>query len=78
MAALAGYDGQFGLKGWSEGSVGPPLELSSADLKALRARAERLIAEGAFGYVELSAWNFELNDWVRLESYGARIPRAAG
>ena len=78
MAALAGYDGQFGLKAWSASGAGQPLELSSGDLTALRSRAKRLIAEGAFGYVELSAWNFELNDWVRLERYGARIPRAVG
>ena len=76
MAALAGYDGKYGLKGWPADDDGPPRECSSDDLAALKARAGRLIAEGVFACVELSAWNFELNDWVRLETFGARPPRA--
>ena len=27
--------------------------------------------EGRHGYVELAAWSFELNDWVRIEAFGA-------
>ena len=28
--------------------------------------------EGRHGYVELAAWSFELNDWVRIEVFEAR------
>ena len=27
------------------------------------------MAEGGYGYVELAAWSFELNDWVRMEAF---------
>ena len=29
------------------------------------------MAEGGHGYVELAAWSFELNDWVRMEGFEA-------
>lgn len=67
---LRGYDGRFGLKCWPGiGGDTPPHEAHSDDVTALRARAEALIAAGDYGYVELSAWNFELNDWVRMETF---------
>ena len=71
---LEGYDGRFGMKGWP--ASGQPRERSSEDRAALMAEAERLVAEGAFVRAEVSAWNFELNDWVRLATFGARTPRA--
>jgi len=30
------------------------------------------MGEGAYGHVELLAWNFELNDWVRMETFWHR------
>jgi len=49
-----------------EGAKVPPDWTGLADL---RARAERLIGQGAYGHIELLAWNFELNDWVRIETF---------
>ncbi len=70
MVTISGYGGRFGLKGWPRaGGNVPPHEACSDDITALRARAEHLIAAGDFGYIELSAWNFELNDWVRMETF---------
>ncbi len=25
--------------------------------------------QGRHGYVELAAWSFELNDWIRMEAF---------
>jgi hypothetical protein len=70
MRTLRGYDGRLGLRCWpSTGRDTPPHEMHSDDVVALRARAEGLIAAGDYGYIELSAWNFELNDWVRMETF---------
>ncbi len=70
MVTISGYDGRFGLKCWPRtGGDWRPYEVCSDDVAALRARAERLIAAGDCGYIELSAWNFELNDWVRMETF---------
>jgi hypothetical protein len=68
MVTLGGYDGRFGLRCWP-GAVGKgaPSVVASDDLAALRAKAESLVGAGACGRVELLAWNFELNDWVRME-----------
>ena len=77
MATLAGYDGRFGLMWRRAGDDGPWETCLSDDLPALRVRAQHLVAEGDALYAELSSWNFELNDWVRLETFGARDPRAA-
>ena len=77
MTTLAGYDGRFGLRGWGAGQRAPPLlDVSGDDVRALRDRALRLIAVGEIGYAELASWNFELNDWVRIETFGARNSRA--
>jgi hypothetical protein len=73
MARLAGYDGKFRLKGRQDAGRGPsPYEQCSDDIEALRAEAARLVEAGDHGVVELAAWNFELNDWVRLETFEAR------
>jgi len=72
MARLAGYEGKFGLKGWRDARrEAHPHEICSDDLVALRAEAARLVAAGDYRHVDLSAWNFELNDWVRLETFRA-------
>ena len=72
MARLAGYEGKFGLKGWQDAGRGSsPHERCSDDIEALRAEAARLVEAGEYGVVELAAWNFELNDWVRLETFEA-------
>ena len=44
-------------------------EIAGSDPSVLRARAEALVADRAWGYIELAAWNFELNDWVRMEAF---------
>jgi len=72
MVRLSGYDGRFGLKCWRDvGRDAPPRERWSDDLEALRAEAARLVGGGGYGLAELSAWNFELNDWVRMETFEA-------
>ncbi len=58
--------GRFRLQGWREGARTPYVDELSQDLAALKARAAGLLDEG-YGCVDLSAWNLELNDWVRLE-----------
>ena len=68
---LDGYDGRFGLKCWrGPGRTGGPDILASDDEAALRAEAARRIASGEYALIEVAAWNFELNDWVRLEFVG--------
>ncbi|WP_397417412.1 hypothetical protein [Phenylobacterium sp.] len=37
----------------------------------LRAQIPTFMRTGRVGYVELAAWNFELNDWVRLDAFEA-------
>jgi hypothetical protein len=72
MVMLNGYDGRFGLRWWSDADRGhPPYETCSDDLEVLRARAEALVAAGQYRRIELLAWSFELNDWVRLETFEA-------
>jgi len=73
MVRLSGYDGRFGLRcWWGAGRDAPPQEVCSDDLETLRTEAARLVAAGAYRLVELSAWNFELNDWVRMEIFDGR------
>ena len=70
MTMLPGYDGRFGLRCWPDGyRSGPPKEVVSDDLGDLRARARDLISNGVCDVIDLSAWSFELNDWVALESF---------
>ncbi len=72
VTALKGYDGRFGLKCWPDATLtGAPHEVRSDDEAALRAQAATLVDAGRFGVVELVAWNFELNDWVRMETFAA-------
>jgi hypothetical protein len=76
MTGLPGYEGRFGVRWWRERELPPAEEALSDDPAALGALAARRIAHDGFVYAELSVWNFELNDWVRLETFGARTPRA--
>ncbi|HLZ83369.1 MAG TPA: hypothetical protein VKQ54_07350 [Caulobacteraceae bacterium] len=63
-----GYAGQFRMRCWPDATRGTrPYEVSSGELSALRAAAVSFLGQGVYGLVELSAWNIELNDWVRLE-----------
>ena len=72
MGPLKGYDAAFALRCWrGTARVGAVEEFPSHDPTALWTQAEALIAEGAYGYIELAAWNFELNDWVRMEAFRA-------
>ena len=64
-------DGQFRMRCWPDATRGTaPREVSSDDLPSLRASAVSLLSEGDHGYIELAAWNIELNDWVRMEKLG--------
>ena len=58
--------GRFRLQGWRDGTAG--VDELSQDLATLKARALALLGEG-YGRLDLSAWNLELNDWVRMERY---------
>lgn len=70
MEPLKGYDAPFALRCWrGAGADGAAEEIAGHDARALTARAEALVADGAYGYVELAAWNFELNDWVRMAAF---------
>ena len=83
MEPLKGYDAAFALRGWRDaGKPAAPLEITGHDPVALRARVEAFMTDGGHGYVELAAWSFELNDWVRMEAFevgqvSARNPRTA-
>ena len=60
--------GRFRLQGWRAGVRAAEVDELSQDQAALKARALALLAEG-YGRLDLSAWNLELNDWVRLERF---------
>ena len=68
MIAIAGYDGRFGLKAWPDTRrLGRAHEEVGNDPEILKARARTLLDGGAYGCVALSAWSFELNDWIVIE-----------
>jgi len=70
MEPLKGYDAAFALRCWrGTAPAGEAEEIAGSDPSVLRARAEALVADRAWGYIELAAWNFELNDWVRMEAF---------
>jgi hypothetical protein len=70
MSRLGGYDGRFALRCWPHATTGgPPIDELSDDPEVLRVRGRALAAERAFGRLELAWWNFELNDWVRMETF---------
>ena len=68
---LQGYNGRFGLRCWPADALGGRVETASDDGAGLRARAAELVRQGTFRRVELLAWNFELNDWIRMEAFEA-------
>ncbi|MES2723156.1 MAG: hypothetical protein V4656_08385 [Pseudomonadota bacterium] len=73
MEPLKGYDAPFALRCWRGAMAnGPSEEIPGHDAASLNARAEALVSDGAYGYVELAAWNFELNDWVRMAAFAPR------
>ena len=70
MERLDGYDGRFVLRCWPKApGADAPVDEIGGDLDDLKARAAPRIASGAFSRVDLLAWNFELNDWVRVDAY---------
>jgi hypothetical protein len=72
MEPLKGYDAAYALRGWRDaGKPAAPEEITAHDPEALRAKVDAFMAEGRHAYVELAAWNFELNDWVRVEAFDA-------
>lgn len=72
IASTDGYAGQFRMRCWPDGKRGTAAhELSSDALPALRAGAISLLGQGAYRHIELSVWNVELNDWVRMETLEA-------
>lgn len=72
MEPLKGYDANYALRGWQDaGKPNVPVEVAAHDPATLRAQLETFMAEGGHGYVELAAWSFELNDWVRMEAFRA-------
>ena len=65
----AGLDGHFRMRCWPDARRDTaPHEVLSGELSALRATAVSLLRAGAHGYIELTVWNIELNDWVRMET----------
>jgi hypothetical protein len=69
--ALTDSDGRFALRCWSDRRrTGAAYEVASDDHPGLKARAAELVRTRAYGYVEILAWNLELNDWVRIDSAG--------
>jgi hypothetical protein len=66
--AITEDDGKFALRGWRDrGRGGVPYEVASNDETALRASAGAFVRAGDYGFVEILAWNTELNDWVRID-----------
>ena len=68
MEPLKGYGGRFVLRCW-RGARDAPEEIVADDVAALRVEAGRRV--GDYDHLELAAWSFELNDWVRMERFGA-------
>lgn len=65
----AGCDGHFRMRCWPDARrVTPPHEVFSGELSTLRAKAVSLLCEGVHGHIELTVWNIELSDWVRMET----------
>lgn len=64
-----GGAGRFRLRGWPADGPAAANEVFSDDRAALRAVAIDLLADGGYVRLDLSAWNDELNDWVRLERF---------
>lgn len=63
-----GCDGQFRMRCWPDATrETAPHVVSSEALPDLRASAVALLGKGAYRYIELSVWNIELSDWVRME-----------
>lgn len=63
-------DGQFALDCWlSEKNEDEPESLFSDNISELEFEAERLIAAGRFGYLELSRWNPVKEDWDLIRFY---------
>ena len=70
MAPLPGYDGRFALRCWPDARrTGQPEEIVSDDLDGLKSQATALLNDSAFRLIDLAVWNFELNDWLVLESF---------
>ena len=68
---LKGYDAAFALRGWRDASKpAPAQEIAGHDPAALRTQVDGFMRQGRHGYVELAAWSFELNGWVRMEAFG--------
>jgi hypothetical protein len=60
------------MRAWPDDEAGSaPLETRSDALAPLRAEAVSLLRQGSCRYIELSVWNIELNDWVRMEKLEA-------
>ena len=69
---LKGYDAAHALRGWPDAAkAGAPEELAGSDSVALRAQVWLFMSKGRHRYVELSAWSFELNGWIRMEAFEA-------
>jgi hypothetical protein len=68
---LDGYDEPFRLRCWPTAAGKASHQLSSRDPAELKSEALRLVSGGACSRVELLGWNFELNDWVRMEMFEA-------
>jgi hypothetical protein len=70
MEPLKGYDAAYALRGWRDGGKpDAPREVTAHNPETLRTQVEAFMTEGGHGYVELAAWSFELNDWVRMEAF---------
>ena len=74
IAPLKGYDAAFALRGWPDATkTGAPSELAGHDPAPLKGKVWLFMNIGRHGYVELAAWNFELNDWVKMEAFAASL-----
>jgi hypothetical protein len=71
MVFLDGYDGRYALRCWPGGEgMGPKIEAATDDLAQLAPSALAIARDGRYARIEPVAWSFELNDWVRLETFG--------
>lgn len=68
--AINGVDGRYGLDCWeTKGSDAVGAPEYSDDINELRERARALIRKGHFRYIELSEYNYQTDDWDKLEEF---------
>jgi hypothetical protein len=65
-----GHGPQYALACWPDArGLGQSHEVASPDKATLQREAERLLASGAYRLIDLAYWSYEVNDWIRMETF---------